>query len=77
MKLLCGPLVIALYTIRGDPQLMEQIAYNVAFPWLVGFSLDDEVWNQFIFKKSRSRLLAGEFVRRLFAHVFGQASGIK
>jgi hypothetical protein len=51
---------MALYTIRSERQLMEQINYNLLFRWFVGFSMDDEAWNHSIFTKNRDRLLGGE-----------------
>ena len=56
-KLLRAQLLMALYTIRSDRQLVEQIDYNLLFRWFVGFSIDDEVWNHSTLSKNRDRLL--------------------
>ena len=72
-KLLRVQLLMALYTIRSEQQLVEQINYNLLFRWFVGFSMDDEVWNHSTFTKSRDRLLGGEIAGRFFAQVLGQA----
>ena len=72
-KLLRAQLLMALYTIRSERQLMEQINYNLLFRWFVGFSMDDEVWNHSTFTKNRDRLLGGEVAQRFFAQVLGQA----
>ena len=72
-KLLRAQLLMALYTIRSERQLVEQINYNLLFRWFVGFSMDDEVWNHSTFTKNRDRLLGGEIARRFFAQVLGQA----
>lgn len=72
-KLLRAQLLMALYTIRSERQLMEQINYNLLFRWFVGFSMDDEVWDHSTFTKNRDRLLGGEIAQRLFAQVLGQA----
>lgn len=64
---------MALYTIRSDRQLVEQIDYNLLFRWFVGFSMDDEVWNHSTFSKNRDRLLEGDIARRFFAEVRAQA----
>jgi transposase len=72
-KLLRAQLLMALYTIRSERQLMEQIDYNLLFRWFVGFSMDDEVWDHSTFTKNRDRLLGGEVARRFFAQVLGQA----
>lgn len=72
-KLLRAQLLMALYTIRSERQLVEQINFNLLFRWFVGFSMDDAVWNHSTFTKNRDRLLEGEIARRFFAEVLGQA----
>ena len=72
-KLLRAQLLMALYTIRSERQLVEQINYNLLFRWFVGFSMDDEVWNHSTFTKNRDRLLDGEVAHRFFALVLDQA----
>ena len=56
-KLLRAQLLMALYTIRSERQLMEQIDYNLLFHWFVGISMDDAVWDHLTFTKNRVRLL--------------------
>lgn len=72
-KLLRAQLLMALYSIRSERQLVEQIDYNLLFRWFVGFSMDDPVWDHSTFTKNRDRLLAGEVAHRFFAQVLGQA----
>jgi transposase len=72
-KLLRAQLLMALYTIRSERQLVKQINYNLLFRWFVGFSMDDEVWNHSTFTKNRDRLLGGEIARRFFTQALGQA----
>jgi transposase len=72
-KLLRAQLLMALYTIRSERQLMEQLDYNLLFRWFVGFSMDDEVWDHSTFTKNRNRLLGGDVARQFFAQVLGQA----
>src|SRR3974377_600305 len=43
-ELLRALLLQALYTIRSERQLMEQIDYNLLFRWFVGLGMDDPVW---------------------------------
>ena len=40
-KLLRALLLQALYTIRSERQLMEQLDYNLLFRWFVGLGMDD------------------------------------
>jgi transposase len=42
-KLLRALLLQALYTIRSERQLIEQIEYNLMFRWFVGLGMDDAV----------------------------------
>lgn len=72
-KLLRAQLLMALYTIRSERQLMEQIDYNLLFRWFVGFSMDDAVWDHSTFAKNRDRLLGGEIAKRFFARVLIRA----
>jgi transposase len=73
-KLLRTQLLMALYTIRNERQLVEQTDYHLLFRWFVGFSMDDAVWDHSSFTKNRDRLLGGEVARRFFELVLGQAN---
>jgi transposase len=46
-------LLQALYGIRSERQLMEQLDYNFLYRWFVGLSPDDAVWAPTSFTKSR------------------------
>ena len=46
---------------------MEQLEYNMLFPWFVGLSMNEQVWNHAVFSKNRERLLAGEIANEFFA----------
>ncbi len=48
-------LLQALYTIRSERQLMEQLDYNLLFRWFVGLSMDAPVWDATVFSKNRDR----------------------
>src|SRR3954452_870235 len=65
-KLLRALLLQALYTIRSERQLMEQIDYNLLFRWFVGLGMDDAVWAPTTFTKNRDRLLAGDIAAAFF-----------
>ena len=56
-KLLRALLLQALYTVRSERLLMEQLDYNFLFRWFVGLSIDDPVWDATTFSKNRERLL--------------------
>jgi transposase len=59
-KLLRALLVQALFSIRSERQLMQQIAYNMLFRWFIGLSMDAPVWDVTVFTKNRDRLLEGD-----------------
>src|SRR5262249_54618285 len=65
-KLLRALLLQALYTIRSERQLMEQIDYNLLFRWFVGLGMDDGVWSPTTFTKNRDRLLDGDIAATFF-----------
>lgn len=65
-KLLRALLLQALYTIRSERQLMEQIDYNLLFRWFVGLGMDDAVWSPTTFTKNRDRLLDGDIAAGFF-----------
>jgi transposase len=65
-RLLRALLLQALYTIRSERQLMEQLDYNLLFRWFVGLGIDDAVWAPTTFTKNRDRLLDGDIATAFF-----------
>jgi transposase len=72
-RLLRSSLLMVLYSIRSERQLMEQTNYNLLFRWFVGLEMDDPVWDVTVFTKNRERLIAGEASRRLLLSVVEEA----
>jgi transposase len=72
-KLLRGLLLQALYSVRSERLLMEELNYNLLFRWFVGLNVDDEVWDVTVFTKNRERLLEGEIAGVFFDAVLAQA----
>jgi transposase len=68
-RLLRALLLQALYTVRSERQLMEQLDYNLLFRWFVGLSVDDPVWDATVFCKNRDRLLNGDIAAKFFVNV--------
>lgn len=58
-KLLRALLLQALYSVRSERLLMEQLDYNLLFRWFVGLNMDDAIWDVTVFTKNRERLLDG------------------
>lgn len=76
-KLLRALLLQALYTIRSERQLMEQLDYNLLFRWFVGLSLDEAVWSPTTFTKNRDRWLHGDIATAFFEAVRRQADAAR
>jgi transposase len=72
-KLLRALLLQALYSIRSERQLMEQLDYNLLYRWFVGMNVDDAVWNASTFSKNRDRLLERDIAQKLLQQVVKQA----
>src|SRR5215469_2423627 len=68
-RLLRALLLQALFTIRSERQLMQQISYNMLFRWFVGLSMDAPVWDVTVFTKNRDRLLQGDVARAFLAAI--------
>ena len=68
-KLLRALLLQALFSVRSERQLMEQITYNMMFRWFIGLSMDAPVWDVTVFTKNRDRLLAGDIAHGFLAAI--------
>ena len=72
-RLLRASLLMVLYSIRSERQLMEQLNYNLLFRWFVGLEMDDPVWDVTVFTKNRERLISGAVSQRLLEAVLVEA----
>jgi len=72
-RLLRASLLMVLYSIRSERQLMEQMNYNLLLRWFVGLEMDDPVWDVTVFTKNRERLIEGETSQRLLESVLVEA----
>jgi transposase len=73
-RLLRAQLLMILYSIRSERQLMEQIHFNILYRWFVGLEMDEAVWDGKVFSKNRERLMAGEASRQLLLAAIDQAA---
>jgi transposase len=71
-RLLRAQLLMVLYSIRSERQLMEQLDYNLLFRWFVGLEMDDMVWDVTVFTKNRERLIAGEAINNCWSRCWGR-----
>lgn len=68
-RLLKGQLLIALYSIRSDRALCEQLDYNLLFRWFLDMGMDDAGLDQSNFSRLRERLVGTAVARRFFDQV--------
>ena len=66
-------LLQALYTVRSERQLMEQLNYNILYRWFVGLELDEPVWDVTVFTKNRERLVGGDIAQAFLGAVLAEA----
>lgn len=76
-KLLRALVLQALYTVRSERMLMEQLDYNLLFRWFVGLQMDDPIWDVTVFTKNRERLLEADVARLFLNAVVEQAEQMK
>ena len=72
-RLLKTTLLMALYTIRSERMLCEQVEYNLLFRWFLDMSMDEATFDPTTFTKNRQRLLEHDVARRFFQAVVAQA----
>lgn len=72
-KLLRALVLQALYTVRSERMLMEQLNYNLLFRWFVGLQLDDPIWDVTVFTKNRQRLLEADVAKVFLEAVVNEA----
>jgi len=72
-KLLKAQLLMILFSIRSNRQLVEQIHYNFLFRWFLGMALDEKIWDHSSFSKNNQRLIGSEVAAVFLARILEQA----
>lgn len=72
-RLLKALLLQALYSIRSNRLLVEQIGYSILFRWFIGMGLDERVWDHSTFSQNQDRLLGSDVATKFFQAVQQQA----
>jgi transposase len=75
--LLRGLVLQALYGIRSERLLCEQLGYNMLFRWFVGLGMEDGAWDHSTYTQNRDRLIEHDTIRGLFGRVMQQAADAK
>ena len=76
-RLLKATLLMALYTVRSERLLCEQLNYNLLFRWFLDMDMVEESFVPTVFTKNRERLLAHDVAARFFGAVVEQAREAK
>src|SRR5215470_17348457 len=76
-RILKSLLLIALYSVRSERQLCEQMGYNLLFRWFLDMELEEESFDATVFSKNRDRLMEHEVGRLFFDAVVRQAREAK
>ena len=71
--LLRGLVLQALYGIRSERLLCEQLGYNMLYRWFVGLGMEDVAWDHSSYTQNRDRLIEHDAIRTLFGQVMKQA----
>ena len=71
-RLIKALLLQALYSIRSEIQLCEQIGYNLLFRWFLDMNPSDRVWTPEVFCMNRARFDQHGFVRDFFERVVAE-----
>jgi transposase/IS5 family transposase len=72
-RLLKGSLLMALFSIRSERQLCEQLGYNFLYRWFLDMGVNEEPFDASGFAKNRVRLLNEEIARQFFAQIVNSA----
>ena len=72
-RLLKACLLIALYSIRSERQLCEQLQYNLLFQWFLDLEVHTAPFDASTFAKNKARLLRADVARLFFEGIVQQA----
>ena len=75
--LLKALLLQALFSIRSNRQVVEQLHYNILFRWFVGLALDEEIWDHSSFSTNLERLIEADVSKLFLAQIVAQARKAK
>lgn len=75
-RLLKGQLLIALYSIRSERQLCEQLQYNLLFRWFLDMDMLETAFDASTYSRNRDRLMKHDMAAAFFAAVRDQAGDL-
>ena len=68
-RLLKATLLLALFSVRSERQLCEQIRYNMLFRWFLDMDLSETPFDVTVFTKNRQRLMEHEVAPKFLRQV--------
>ncbi len=72
-RLIKALLLQALYSVRSEIQLCEQISYNMLYRWFLDMTPSESVWTPEVFSVNRKRFDKHGFVRDFFDRIVQEA----
>ena len=76
-RLLKASLLMALYTVRSERMLCEQLDYNLLFRWFLDMDVAEPSFDHSTFSRNRARLLEHDVAREFFTRVVAQARSLQ
>src|SRR5216683_7546463 len=76
-RLLKASLLMALYTVRSERMLCEQLDYNLLFRWFLDMDVAEPSFDHSTFSRNRARLLEHDVAREFFTRVVAQAGSLQ
>ena len=70
-------LLMALYTVRSERMLCEQLEYNLLFRWFLDLNWDEPGFDHSSFSRNRARLLEHDVAGELFRTVVAEARELR
>lgn len=71
-RLLKGQLLLALYSIRSERQLSEQLQYNLLFRWFLDMDMLEPAFDASTYSRNRDRLMKHDVAAAFFAAIRDQ-----
>lgn len=68
-RLLKGQLLLALYSIRSERQLCEQLQYNLLFRWFLDMDMLESAFDASTYSRNRDRLMSHDVAAAFFTAV--------
>ena len=72
-RLLKAALLMALFSVRSERQVCEQLNYNFMFRWFLDMTVNEPVFNDSVFAKNKERLLKADVASAFFNGIVQQA----